>query len=345
MEVKVNWTRYVFRRGSDGPGAKDAFDITYPSPGQATMTTDDDGRVTLTVNAPRDIREDTDQDVVDMVTFTVEADGETNRVANTMGSTTFNWVEDTRVYQKATISATEFVLVDGDGDEDDDASIRVTARLLDQYGDGIAEDSDGNAYRITLTLGGNGSQHFTDIDPDTPGVQIGDLVKTPSISTSIDSRGLAEAVFEVNDIAATTHSLDIAYQVAQAQMVDGDPVDLDATADGIQPSYQQLTGPAAGGTAAVVYVYVPAKASNGDETQVIVHQTFSGNGAEQIPVTHFATEGSGSNHGVLYVVKNNDTFIKNGGRLIPCVAFQPEVGDEVRVVVYSTDNVQASIGD
>ena len=345
VEVKVNWTRYVFRRGPEGPGANDAFNITYPNPGQATMTTDDDGRVTLTVNAPRDIREDTDQDIVDMVTFTVEADGETNRVANTMGSATFNWVEDTRVYQKATISATEFVLVDGDGDEDDDASIRVTARLLDQYGDGIAEDSDGNAYRITLTLGGNGSQHFTDIDPDTPGVQIGDLVKTPSISTSIDSRGLAEAVFEVNDIATTTHSLDIAYQVAQAQMVDGDPVDLDATADGIQPSYQQLTGPGASGTAAVVYVYVPAKASNGDETQVTVHRTFSGNGAEQIPVTHFATEGSGSNHGVLYVVKNNDTFIKNGGRPLPCVAFQPEVGDEIRIMVYSTDNVQASIRD
>ena len=345
VEVRVSWTRYAFNRGANGADAADTFVITHKNTNQATRTTDRDGKVAFTVNAPRDIQSDTDQDVVDLVTFTVDADGVTGGTPNTMGSTTFNWVEDTRVYHKTTISATEYVLVDGDGDEDDAADISVSARLLDQYGDGIRLDENGNAYQIILTLDGNGSEHFTDVDPDTPGVQAtSDSVKTPDI-LSIGERGTAKALFSVQNIAATTHTLDIAYQIAQAQVdADGNLVDSDGNTRGIQPNYENLTGTAARGTAATTFVYMAAQANDGDDRQVTVHRTFGGNGAFKVPATHFATEGSGSNHGVLYVVKNNDTYIKNGGRLLPCVAFQPEVGDEIRVVVYSTDRYQASIG-
>ena len=342
--IRVSWTRYVFDRGPDGADAGDSFVITYENTDEATRTTTDDGKATFAVRAPRDVESDTDQDVVDLVTFTVDADGKTDGTANTVGSVTFNWVEDTPVYQKTAISATEHVLVDGDGD---DADISVSARLLDQYGEGIRVDDNGNAYRITLALDGNGSEHFTDIDADTPGVQAtSDVVKTPSIRSGSSSRGMARASFSVNDIARTTHSLDIAYRIAQAQvdseglLVDGDP-----HTDGVQIIYQSLTGATASGTTAPTNVYVAATDGDGDDRKITVHQTFGGNLAEEITATHFATEGSGTDHGVLYAMDDNDTYINNGERTQPCVAFRPQVGDVVRVVVYSIDGDGASIYD
>ncbi len=344
--IRVSWTRYVFDRGPDGADAGDSFVITYENIHEATRTTSDDGTVTFTVSAPKDVESAADQDVVDMVMFTVDADGKTDGTANTMGTITFNWVEDTPVYQKTAISATEYVLVDGDGDGDD-ADISVSARLLDQYGEGIRLDDNGNAYRITLALDGNGSEHFTDIDPDTPGVQtISDVVKTPSIRSGSSSRGMAAASFSVNDIARTTHSLDIAYRIARAQvdseglLVDGDP-----HTDGVQIIYQSLTGATASGTTAATNVYVAATDGDGDDRKITVHQTFGGNLADEIPATHFATEGNGADHGVLYAMDDNDTYINNGESAPPCVAFRPQAGDVVRVVVYSRDKDGASIYD
>ena len=312
---------------------------------QTIRTTNDDGMVTVTVSAPQDVETDPDQDVVDMVTFTVDADGTTDGTANTMGGITFNWVEDTPVYQKTAISVTEYVLVDGDGD-DDDADISVSARLLDQYGEGIRVDENGHAYRITLTLAGNGSEHFTDADPDTPGMRTtSNVVETPSIGSSTSNRGMARALFAVNNIAQTTHSLDIAYQIAQAEVdSEGVIVDGDADTDGVQINYRSLTGAAAGATT-VTYVYVAAKAGDGEGKQVTVHQTFGVDTAQNTPATHFATEGSGSDHGVLYAIDDNDTYRNNGETAAECLAFRPGVGDVVRVITYSTDSTEASIYD
>ena len=344
VRVRVSWTRYVFDRGADGADATDPFTISHQNTHQATRTTNKDGTVTFTINAPADIAGDADQDIVDMVTFTVDADGRTDGIANTMGATTFNWVEDTPTYHHTTISATEYVLVDG---EDDDARISVSARLLDQYGQGIRVDPNGNAYRIVLTLDGNGTRHFTDIDPNTPGIQTtSDVVLTPSVGGGDTNRGMATASFAVGNIAPTTHSLRIGYQVARAQvdsegvLIDGDP----GTA-GVQVTYQDLTGATATGTAAPTYVYVAAKAGDGEGKQVTVHQTFGGDTAQNTPATHFATEGSGSDHGVLYAIDDNDTYRNNGETAAECLAFRPGVGDVVRVITYSTDSTEASIYD
>ena len=48
--------------------------IVYENTEEATRTTNDDGTVTFVVDAPRNIKSDKNQDVVDVVTFTVEAD-------------------------------------------------------------------------------------------------------------------------------------------------------------------------------------------------------------------------------------------------------------------------------
>ena len=95
-------------------------------------------------------------------------------------------------------------------DADDDANISVSARLFDQYGNGIRVDENGDAYRsITLTLPEDG--HMTDPDPDTDGLPgnnyIDGVVKTPTISSSSSRRGMARALFAVNHIAAGTHSV------------------------------------------------------------------------------------------------------------------------------------------
>ena len=211
VEVTVGLTRYVFSRAGDaddGPAtANDTFAITYENTDEATRTTNDDGTVTFVVDAPRNIKSDENQDVVDVVTFTVEADGETANVANTMGDTSFNWVEDTRIYQKTDISATKYVLVEGTNIDNHDVTISVSARLYDQYGTGIRVDENGNAYRILLTIDGNGpagsGEHTTDINPNMPDVQTGDLVKGPSISSSSSRRGMARALFAINNIAKT----------------------------------------------------------------------------------------------------------------------------------------------
>ncbi len=110
VEVTIGFTRTVYDREAteDDTAAAVGDDgaIVYENTEEATRTTNDDGTVTFVVDAPRNIKSNKYQDVIDEVTFTVEADGETNGVANTMGSTTFNWVEDTRIYQKTIVSAT-----------------------------------------------------------------------------------------------------------------------------------------------------------------------------------------------------------------------------------------------
>ena len=219
--------------------------------------------------------------------------------------------------------------------------------MLDQYGQGIRVDPNGNAYRITLTLAGNGTLYFTDTDPDTPGIQTtSDVVHTPGIGGGGTNRGMATALFAVDDIAPTTHSLRIAYQVAQARVDSGGVlIDGDTGAPGVQITYRDLTGATATGTAAPTYVYVAADNSHGNGEQVTVHQTFGGNAAEHVPATHFATQGSGSDHGVLYAMDGNDTYRNNGETAPRWLAFRPQVGDVVRIITYSTDPGEASIYD
>ena len=124
----------------------------YENTEEAVKTTNADGTVTFTVDAPRNIKSNEYQDVVDTVTFTADDSEDDSDEADTTGTTRFNWVEDDAVYHHTTSSATEYVLVDGDGDADDDANISVSVRLYDQYGNGIRQNAAGDAYIVTMTL-------------------------------------------------------------------------------------------------------------------------------------------------------------------------------------------------
>ena len=155
VEVTVGLTRYrLCPRRRDGVEAAAAPEelggIVYENTDEATRTTNDDGTVTFVVDAPRNVKSDTDQDVVDVVSFTVDAD---NDAPTALWPTPWAVLRSTGLrtlasISRPTISVTEYVIVDGDGDADDDANISVSARLLDQYGNGIRVDENGNAYRI-----------------------------------------------------------------------------------------------------------------------------------------------------------------------------------------------------
>ncbi len=203
VEVTVGLTRTVYSRGDAEAGANpadtdDGGVPVYENTEEAVITTNADGTVTFTVDAPRNIKSNEYQDVVDVVTFTAD-DSEDDSDADTEDTTRFNWVEDDAVYDHTTSSATEYVLVDGDGDADDDGSINISVRLYDQYGNGIRQNAAGDAYVVTMTL--LSASHMTDIDPDTTGIQEGDVVKTPTVSSSSSRRGMARALFAVNQIA------------------------------------------------------------------------------------------------------------------------------------------------
>ena len=358
VEVTVGLTRTVYDRAGaadDAPATDaDTSAVTYENTDEATRTTNDDGTVTFVVDAPRNIKSDKNQDVIDVVTFTVEADNDVDGTVNTMGMTSFNWVEDTRTYQKTTASATEYVIVEGTNIDNHDVSISVSARLFDQYGTGIRVDENGNAYRITLTLAQDG--HMTDIDPNTTGIQRGDVVKTPTISSSSSRRGMARALFAVNNVDADKHNFAISYQIADVNVdadgdvdpdVDGNPVyaDVDVPDD----ADAGVTGDATENPDGLTYVYVAAQHDDDvGEAAVIVDQTFGEDKKKKIPASHFATAGEASVHGVLYAMDNNDTYIVNGETAADCVTIRPKAGnpgDMVRIVIYYEDDDKSSIFD
>ena len=137
---------------------------------------------------------------------------------DTMGDVTINWVEDARVLTTTVSSATEYLIVDGDGDDDDDGNISVSLRLFDQYGNGIRQNSAGDAYIVTMTLDPEG--HATDYvptdDDDTTDADEGQQTsKTPSVSSSSSRRGMARALFAVDNIDRDTHELTVTFTVTQ----------------------------------------------------------------------------------------------------------------------------------
>ena len=294
-----------------------------------------------------------------MVTFTVEADNDPDGTVNTMGSTTFNWVEDTRTYQQTSIGATEYVLVEGTNTDNHDVSISVSARLLDQYGTGIRVDENGNAYRITLTIADAG--HDTE-DPNDDTADINEaLVKTPTISSSSSRRGMARALFAINNIEAGKHHFAIGYQIAGARVnADGELVDNNGD-EVTEPDYVDLTGDVdrnvvtSGVTGDVdnpavedglTYVYVAAQHDDDVDDAVTVDRTFGADKDNDIPASHFATAGAdGGAHGVLYAMDNNDTYIVNGETAADCVTIRPGAGDTVKVVIYYEDADKSSIFD
>ena len=357
VEVTISWTREIFDRdeevseGVNPATLTDSSSTQYENSEEAKKTTNADGTVTFVVDAPRNIKSNEFQDVVDTFTFTSD-DSEDGDELDTTGMIRINWVEDARVLTTTTSSATDYVIVEGMNVENHDANISVTLRLFDQYGNGIRQNPAGDAYNVLLSLPVDG--HMTDADPDTPDRQTPNT-KNPSVSSSSSRRGMARALFAVDNIAEVTHSLQITFAVRQPQRnaATGDLVDSDGNlANGIQIMYE--IAPQAGETTFgavnvenMTFVYTEADEKDGDNTQVTVANVFGGSGTS--PATHFANAGTGEGmsaiHGVLYSMDDNDTYIKKGAVAPDCEEFRPEVKNVVRVVIYDTDSDDVSIFD
>ena len=285
---------------------------------------------------------------------------------NTTGMVRINWVEDARVLTTTKSSATDYVIVEGMNIENHDANISVSLRLFDQYGYGIRQNAAGDAYIVTMDLNetGHTTDYVKDRDDDeatgniTQGRQ---LSKNPNVSSSSSRRGMARALFAVDNIAETQHSLAVTFTVEQP--VRNDDGGLDSRPDdvndpetlGVQITYVDvLTDVAVGEPVAgdeddpgadVTYVYTEAKEKDGDNKQVTVDQLFGADKKKKIPASHFATLGEDSVHGVLYGMDSNDTYIKDGAVPPPCEIFRPELMQQVRVVIYSADSDKTSIFD
>ena len=187
--------------------------------------------VTFVVDAPRDVKSDEDQDFVDTVTFTA-ADSEDPGDTKTIGAGAVNWIEEDPTFTEADDSGTTFVMVDGNG-VDDDASISVSVRLYDQYGNGIRQNAAGDAYYVEMgivTADGTDDTvgHDTDYNSEMDEQQVR---KAPSVSSSASRRGLAKALFPIDNIIATKNVIRIGYMVQEINRNDdGELLQTDGTA-------------------------------------------------------------------------------------------------------------------
>ena len=374
VEVTISWTRTVWDRADPAsvddptiPTTGDTMAIVYENSEEAKKATNADGTVTFVVDAPRNVKSDEFQDVVDLIEFSSD-DSEDGDEADTTGMVSINWVEDARVLTTTKSSATDYVIVEGMNIENHDANISVSLRLFDQYGYGIRQNAAGDAYIVTMSLDPDG--HATDYvkdrtdDEDTGNTTEGrQLSKNPNVSSSSSRRGMARALFAVDNILANQHELEVTFTVEQP--IRNEDGGLDSTPDvegdedtlGVQITYEKVrtdvpVGEPVDGDvddpgADVTYVYVEAKEKDGDNIQVVVDQLFGADKKKKIPASHFATAGvdQTDGHGVLYAMDDNDTYIKDGAVPPPCEVFRPTVDQQVRVVIYSADSDKTSIFD
>ncbi len=129
----------------------------------ATLTTDEDGQATYTVDAPEDDEDTAGENRTDTVTF--KSDG----VVDATG--TIEWIETDPVTTKAEASAPSYVVLD-----DGDATISASITFYDQYGNTIREGLGqtagitigGDAATVNVNRNGTGSRSHT-LEAQMPG--------------------------------------------------------------------------------------------------------------------------------------------------------------------------------
>ena len=146
----------------------------------ATLTTDEDGQATYTVDAPEDDEDTADETRTDTVTF------KSDDVADATG--TIEWIETDPVTTKAEASAPSYVVLD-----DGDATISASITFYDQYGNTIREGLGqtagitigADAATVNVNRNGTGSRSHT-LEAQTAGTPatvayVADPVETPDI--------------------------------------------------------------------------------------------------------------------------------------------------------------------
>ena len=160
IEIDVGVTRST---DPDSDGDTTANAVVYNNTRVTTLTTDDDGKATFVVDAPKDDDDKNDVQIGDdvngtpataasnlenrddAITFTYKA--VTGRAGSAAAVTiTIQWKEDNPVTTSASSSAPSYVLPDKDGD----LAITASLTLYDQYGNGIREGGVGQQAAISI---------------------------------------------------------------------------------------------------------------------------------------------------------------------------------------------------
>ena len=159
----------------DGNGTSGTAGVpVFSSTNVVTLTTDDDGKVTYTVDAPTDEDDTKDtnlgknlaaadadpnpadltelgglEDRIDSITFVYQNDDNDGELAEALVRTTYTirWSEINSYTAKAKAVTNPYVIKESDGD----AKVRATVTFYDQYGNGHRQ---GNGQKVGIDFGG-----------------------------------------------------------------------------------------------------------------------------------------------------------------------------------------------
>ncbi len=198
IEIDVGVTRST---DPDSDGDTTANTTVYNNTRVTTLTTDENGKATFVVDAPKDdddkgdvqVGDDVDgtpataasnlENRDDEITFTYKA--VTGRAGSAAAVTiTIQWKEDNPVTTSASSSAPSYVLPDKDGD----LAITASLTLYDQYGNGIREGGVGQ--QAAISIGGA----TLDAEPATDGTD----------NVNVNRNGVATRRVVIEKVVGTT---------------------------------------------------------------------------------------------------------------------------------------------
>ena len=293
QDIKIGLTQRANPSGSttDPTGTAD-----FASSKVDTRTTDDDGKVTYTMDAPKDDDDKNDvqigddvngtpaaeasglEDRIDILEFTyVTADNDGTPTAESV-TFTIRWSEADPVVTKAKASANDYVIVEADGD----AKVNATVTFYDQYGNGKRVAS---GQKVGIEFGEETNAAGTAIDP----------------VANVNSNGVARRGTTLKSQAGGT-PIPTNYTVNPTET----PTDIEV------PSGVELTN----GTVQVV-----TEADQDDTGSRNVHTMFADD-------DQFTTEsGTPANVDKLYGYDSDDTFIM-GGETITMKKFEELLAEQ-----------------
>ncbi|MYA93858.1 MAG: S-layer homology domain-containing protein, partial [Chloroflexi bacterium] len=259
----------------DGDSSDDGEGPLFSSSRVATLTTDEDGKVTYMVEGPDDngtgdvqIGDDVDgtpapeaaglEDRLDVITFTYD-DGNDGSPAVTTVMYRIRWSELNSVTTKAEASTMPFVIRESDGD----AKVSATVTIYDQYGNGYRQAS-GQQVGISFTG-----------ETDNP-------------VANVNGNGVARRGITLEDQSAGT-PITVTYTINPTET----PTD-------INPVITNVAGPT------TIQVVVEADDDSTDAGSKNVHTLFADD-------NQFTTESATpANADTLYSYSSDDTFLMGG---------------------------------
>ena len=124
----------------------------------ATLTTDEDGKATYTVDRPTPDKDEDAQARNDVLTFDYASADDTEITDIAQATGVVDWIEAASVTTSVKASANNYVIVEADGD----ATVRATVTLYDQYGNGFRE---GSGQQVEITIGtGDGNEGSANVN-------------------------------------------------------------------------------------------------------------------------------------------------------------------------------------